>query len=129
MDTLREILKDCNADVQKLKLHMNNKYFVNFMVAAYIKKIDLPEGMPPYKSLNIESDIQTKGIMWQFLKKLDVFYNPKLNQLKREVMFIDAIENVSKNEALVLEAMKDQTLYKIYPNLTLEAVKPFIPNK
>ena len=92
------------------------------METAYLKacKLDLPEGPAPYTPSNIESEVQTKGIMWQFLKKLDTLRNPKLHKMKREVMFIDALENVTKAEADVLHHMKDQTLPTLYGNITIQ---------
>jgi hypothetical protein len=124
MDTLREILKDVNADIRNIQQHQGNNYLRNFMQVAYLKshKIDLPEGEAPYTPSNIESEVQTKGVMWQFLKKLDTLRNPKLHTLKREMMFIDALENVTKAEAEVLTCMKDQMMYKLYPNITLSAL-------
>lgn len=124
MDTLREILRDVNADIHNIKQHHGNNYLRNFMQVAYLKshKLDLPEGDAPHTPSNIESEVQTKGVMWQFLKKLDTLRNPKLHTLKREVMFIDALENVTKAEAEVLTCMKDQVMYKLYPNITLSAL-------
>lgn len=125
MDTLREILADIDKDISNIKKHQGNNYFRLFMEAAYLKdkRLPLPEGPAPYKPSNIESEVQTKGVMWQFLKKIDTLRNPKLHPLKREVMFIDALENVTKEEALVLMHMKDQSLPSIYGNITLPALK------
>jgi hypothetical protein len=124
MDTLREILKDINADVNNAKKHTGNNYLRTFMKCAYVPacKLPLPEGAPPYEESKIESDVQTKGVMWQFLKKLDTLRRPDLHNLKREVMFIDALENVTKEEALILLMMKDQRLNSLYPNVTLESL-------
>lgn len=124
MDTLREILVDVNADINHIMKHVGNNYFRNFMNTAYLKshKLPLPEGDPPYTASKIESEIQTKGIMWQFLKKLDTLRNPKLHRLKCEVMFIDALENVTETEAKILISMKDQTLHLMFANITLTAL-------
>lgn len=124
MDTLREILKDINSDVSNIKKHQGNNYLRNFMQVAYLKshKLDLPDGIAPHAPSNIESEVQTKGVMWQFLKKLDTLRRKDLHQLKREVMFIDALENVTKQEAEVLTCMKDQTMHTLYPNITTNAL-------
>lgn len=121
MDTLREILKEANDDISSIMKHAGNNYLRNFMNVAYLRsyRLPLPEGAAPYTPSNIESDVQTKGVMWQFLKKLDTLRRPELNKLRREVMFIDALESVSKQEAEVLLHMKDQSLPSIYPNITL----------
>lgn len=125
MDTLREILADIDKDINAIKKHEGNNYFRLFMETAYLKekRLPLPDSPVPYTPSNIESEVQTKGIVWQFLRKLDTLRNPKLHDLKREVMFIDALENVTKQEALVLIHMKDQTLPSIYENITLPALK------
>ena len=125
MDTLREILIEINADINKAKNHKNNNYLRNFMECAYIpeKKPPLPEGDPPYKIPMLESDVQSKGVTWQFLRKLDTLRNPALKPLKREVMFIDALEGGTQEEALIFLHMKDQTLEELYPNITLESLK------
>ena len=125
MDTLREILIDINANVNNAKKHKENRYLRNFMECAFIpeKKLPLPEGDPPYDIPMLESDIQSKGVTWQFLKKLHTLRNEGLHPLKREVMFIDALEGGTAEEALIFLHMKDQTLHEMYPNITLESLK------
>lgn len=122
MDTLREILSDANKDINTIMEHAGNSYFRNFMEAAYIKekRLPLPDDPVPYTAPTIESEVQTKGIMWQFLKKLDTLRNPKLHPMKREMMFIDALENVTAEEAIVLIHMKNQSLPSIYGNILLK---------
>ena len=124
MDTLREILRDVNADINNIKQHQGNNYLRNFMQVAYLKshKLELPEGEAPFTPSNIESEVQTKGVMWQFLKKLDTLRRKDLHPLKREVMYIDALENVTKQEAEVLTCMKDQVMHLLYPNVTVDAL-------
>ena len=122
MDTLREILSDANKDINTIMKHVGNSYFRNFMEAAYIKekRLPLPDDPVPYAVPTIESEVQTKGIMWQFLKKLDTLRNPNLHPMKREMMFIDALENVTAEEAIVLIHMKNQSLPSIYGNILLK---------
>jgi hypothetical protein len=122
MDTLREILSDANKDINTIMKHAGNSYFRNFMEAAYLKekRLPLPDDPVPYTAPTIESEVQTKGIMWQFLKKLDTVRNPKLHPMKREMMFIDALENVTAEEAIVLIHMKNQSLPSIYGNILLK---------
>lgn len=125
MDTLREILSDINKDPSSIKKHINNNYLRNFMEVAYIpeKKVKLPEGLPKdIRYSTLESDIQTKGIMWQFLRKVNLLNDEKIKQLRREVMFVDALEHVTKPEAEVLLHMKEQTLDVLYPNINLKVL-------
>lgn len=125
MDTLREILNDVNADITSIHRHTNNNYFRLFMETAYLSshKLPLPEGEPPYTESKIQTEVLSKGVMWQFLKKLNTLRRPELHSLRREVMYIDALENVTPEEAIVLIHMKDQILHQIYPNITLEALQ------
>ena len=122
MDTLTEILSDINKDINAVMKHKDNNYFRNFMNTAYLPthKLPLPEGDPPYNPQKIESGQQTKGIIWQFLRKVDTLRRPELKEIRREVMFIDILENVTEEEAKLFLAMKDQNVKSIYPNITLE---------
>lgn len=64
-----------------------------------------------------------------------IYRSTSLTKFRREVLFIQALERVSAQEAEILLAVKDQNLTSLYPNLTpnliweagyipLEAVKP-----
>ena len=121
MDTLREILSDIDKDINAIRKHVDNNYFRTFMETAYLpsQRLPLPDGDAPYTPTKIETEVLTKGVIWQFLKKLNTLKRPELKALRREVMFIDALENVTPAEAIVLIHMKDQILHKLYPNITL----------
>jgi hypothetical protein len=122
MDTLREILSDIDKDINVITRHIDNNYFRNFMETAYLasQRLPLPEGDAPYTPSKIETDVMTKGVIWQFLKKLNTLKRPELKPLKREMMFIDALETSTPAEAIVLVHMKDQILHKLYPNITFD---------
>lgn len=122
MDTLREILKDINENPEVVLQHKDNKYLENFMMMALLPNFRalLPEGTAPFTPSKGVSDVETKSVVWQFLRKLGNLKNPEIHQLKRETMFIQLLEEVSEKEAEVFVAMKDQKLYTIYPNITLD---------
>lgn len=121
MNTIREILNEANGDIQKILGHTNNKFLRSFMETAYLpeKKLDLPEGDPPY-NVNKQEDHYTKGGFWQFARKIDVLYRKDISKLKIETLFIQGLEAVSAGDAKIILAAKDQVLHKEFPNLTLE---------
>ena len=87
------------------------------------KKLNLPDGTPPFKSTGEITDQITKGAFWQIARKFDSMHHPNIKQVQRERMFINSLEAVSKKEADILIAVKDQTLDKLYSGLTFEALK------
>ena len=50
-----------------------------------------------------------------------------MRALQRESLFVTALESVSKQESELLIAIKDQTLNKLYPNITRENINAVIP--
>lgn len=125
MDTIREILGDINNNPADIEKHKSNNFFRIFMETAFLpeKKLPFPETDPPYKPSNIESEVQTKGIVWQFIRKLDSLRNPNLPDLRRETMFIGFLENITMEEAVLFLHVKDQTIPELYPNITLDMLK------
>lgn len=121
MAYIKEILESANRDINTLKQHIGNKYLRNLMEAAYLpdKKMLLPEGVPPYKE-NTLHESQTSGQFWQLARKMEVFHREDVKSILRERAFIGALEGISKEEARILIAVKDQTLDKLYPNLTYQ---------
>lgn len=124
MAYVKEILDAANTNIDSLKEHFGNQYFRNLMEAAYDvdKKFLLPEGTPPFKPSKLHEG-QTTGQFWQIAKRLDVFYRSDVKSIVREHSFIGALEALSENEAKILIAIKEQSLDKLYTNLTLESLR------
>lgn len=125
MDTIREILSDFAMNMQSAAIkHKDNKYLRLFMDAAYKPecKLRLPDGDPPYKKNSISS-IQTKGVFWETIKKINIFQRKEIRQLRAEQLFIQALELMNEDDAKVMVAMKDQELDKLYPTITLDTLK------
>jgi hypothetical protein len=118
MDLPLDILKDINDDIGNIGKYSTNTYLRNILEAAFLpeKKMILPEGVPPYKVSKAPS-VQLTGAFWQEAKKLYVYSRAELKPIRREHMFINALESMSKEESEVLLAVKDQTLNKLYPNI------------
>jgi len=70
----------------------------------------LPEGAPPYKSCDF---LDQEGRLYVEARKLYLFVeggNPNLTKLKREILFIQLIESIDKNDAELLINIKDKKL-------------------
>lgn len=118
-----DLLKDINTDINKAIENKNNQYLRNALEAAFIpeKKFILPEGTPPYKEQQGPS-AQLTGGFWMIAKKLYVYTRADLKPAKRESMFIQDLEILSKEEAAIFVTIKDQTLSTLFPNITRESL-------
>ena len=98
-----------------------------FLKGAFDPKLEwlLPEGKPPYKPN--EAPIGTEHTwLKQEVKRMFHFLkggNPQLSQMKRDNMFIQMLEGLSKEEAELLIWAKDNELNKHYKGLTANLVK------
>jgi hypothetical protein len=54
--------------------------------------------------------------------KIYVLYDPKMPQIKKEVMLIQWMEKMAPQEAEMMIHIKDKTLHTIYPDKLTEAV-------
>jgi len=83
----------------------------------------LPKGDVPYEPCKFDNQ---DGILYAELRRLYLFVeggNPNLTQLKRESIFIDIIENVTPEDAILLVNIKDKKLPhpKVTSKIVLEA--------
>lgn len=98
--------------VKALKAHSDNQPLKTILKYAYDPNIKflLPEGTPPYK----ENDFpDQQGNLYYTFKKLYLFVeggHPNLTDLKRQDLFIGALETVDKDDAKVLVGMKDKNI-------------------
>lgn len=123
MKNISVILEEANKNILTLKEHFTNNYFRNIMDAAYLpeKKFILPEGDPPFVMSQNHMD-QLSGTFWQVAKKLNMFQRADLKPIRRESLFVQALESLSPIDAKILLCVKDQNLTKIYPKLTKQAL-------
>ena len=94
---------------------------------AYDPKVKfiLPEGAPPYKQ-NQLPDLQS--VLYSELRKLYLFVeggNPNLKQTRREYLFIQLLENLDKEDAELIVAVKDKKIP--YKGITAKLVKEAFP--
>ena len=130
--SFHEILtKVNNAKDKPKKIEVLKKYDTNelrmFLKGAFDEKLEwlLPEGKPPY-TVN-EAPVGTEHTwLKQEVKRMFHFLkggNPQLSQMKRDNMFIQMLEGLSKEEAELLIWAKDNELNKHYKGLTANLVK------
>tara|TARA_Y100000004_G_scaffold95286_1_gene106758 strand:+ start:2018 stop:2587 length:570 start_codon:yes stop_codon:yes gene_type:complete len=111
-----QILRD--YDSEPLRMLMKAAFDPNI-------KWDMPTGTPPYKANEAPIGTQHTWLadeskkLWHFL----VGGNPGLSKTRKETMYIQVLENLSKEEAILLNNIKDKKLNKVYKGLTANLVK------
>ena len=129
---LAEILKkasDFEKKQEKIEwLYRNDSPALRAILKyAYDPKVKfiLPDGAPPYKQ-NQLPDLQS--VLYSELRKLYLFIeggNPNLKQTRREYLFIQLLENLDKEDAELIVAVKDKKIpYKGITKKFVEEVYP-----
>jgi hypothetical protein len=95
--------------------------------ASFDPKIvwELPEGDVPYRE-NDAPEGTEHTLLGHEVRKLYHFIkggNPKLTRNKREMMFVQMLEGLHKDEAELLIAAKDKNLHRKYKGLSDNVVK------
>ena len=95
--------------------------------ASFDPKIvwELPDGDVPYRENDAPEGTEHTQLH-QEVRKLYHFIkggNPQLTQNKRELMFVQMLEGLHKDEALLLVAAKDKKLHRQYKGLSDNVVK------
>ena len=95
--------------------------------ASFDPKIvwELPDGDVPYRENDAPEGTEHTQLSHE-VRKLYHFIkggNPALNQNKREMMFLQMLEGLHKDEAALLIAAKDKTLHRKYKGLSDNVVK------
>jgi len=130
--TFHEILlkvnnaKDKPKKLQVLK-HYDTPELRMILKGAFDPNIEwlLPDSNPPYKENEAPEGTEHTYLkrearrLYHFIKG----GNPNLSQNKREAMFVQILEGLTKPEAELLIATKDKTLNKKYKGLTANLVK------
>lgn len=89
-------------------------------------KFLLPEGAPPYKPCDF---LDQEGRLYTEARKLYLFIeggNPNLSTFKREMLFIQLLESISKDDAVLLINVKDKKLP--FKNITKAVVEEAFPD-
>lgn len=86
----------------------------------------LPEGNPPYKPLDKSMDNQ--GMMYSEMRRMYVFLEGKANvsQIRREQMFIELLEMVDPDDALLLLEAKARKIKGVSKKVIKDAYPDFL---
>lgn len=131
MSSLNSDLGKCKDDLQKVKiLKTVNESIVKLISLHYDPRVEfsLPSGAPPYKPLG---QAENEGIFYNLLTKKHFIYFIKGNNInaskhKIESMFIDVLNNVHPDDAVMLIKIKDKV--DIWPHITFDLIKRSFPD-
>ena len=128
-----EILDEINADPSKLKEYKDHAGLKMIFDYAFnpAKKFDLPEGEPPFKKDAAPIGMSPANLMME-LRRLYVFTKEReLPKVRRETLFIQLLENLHPSESVLLCAVKDQKLSKLYKKITADLLvdNSFLPEE
>jgi hypothetical protein len=118
-----EMLEDIQSDPTRINNYKDSNILKFVFEHAFNpdKKFVLPEGNPPYKEDSAPIGMSPANLIME-VKKFYVFCRTDLNAVRRETLFVQLLENVHPTEAVLLLAIKDQTLSKMYKKITHKLV-------
>jgi hypothetical protein len=112
-----------NEEKAKFLKENNSKELRNILILMYDKRFtfDLPSTPPPYRPSNIN---ESHGLLYREARKLSYFVNEmtdgkNLDRVRKESLFIQMLEAVDKDDALLLLRMLSK---KPYSDLPVEAI-------
>lgn len=117
---LTEVLDEINADVKKINDYKDDMALRFIFEYAFDedKKMDLPDGEPPFKPDGAPALGMSPANLRMETKKFYVYNRKDLKPIRKEQLFIGLLEAVHPTEAKLLIAIKDQKLHKLYPKIT-----------
>jgi len=128
---LHEIFDEVEKGDAKLDQYAKNAAIRLVLEHAFLpeKKFNLPEGDPPYKESPHPIGMSETTLVHE-ARRLYVFCRKDLKPIKRESLFIELLENIDKQDAKILLAIKEQKLSKLYKKITkAAAIKAGIINE
>lgn len=132
---ITEVLKEINADPSLFQTTYK-KYGDGGPLGTLFRhafmpehKFILPDGQPPFAASK-EPIGMTPSNMLSEIRRMYVLCRRDLKPMKRETIYIQMLESIHPDEAKILQHVKDQTLTKLYPNITARVVADagFIPH-
>jgi len=133
---LHEILELVNEQKTKAKkVQILKEYRDDSLTAILIWNFDesiesaIPEGQVPYKpnEVPVGTDHTSLRREWKTLYHFVKGGNDKLNNLRRETMFVQMLEGLHPDEAAIVCLVKDKNLTDKY-KVTLDQVKEAYPD-
>ena len=126
-------LSEKKTHLEKVKyLKENRNEMIDFLLLLTFSanhKINLPEGDPPYESPG-EADLYNGTLLYANRRTIEMFVNDNashLNEMKKEQLWIDMLENLSPLEAVLINEIKDKEL-KSYPGIKVKVIQKVYPN-
>jgi hypothetical protein len=115
----KEILVKNNSPVMTELLKLNFDASIKFK---------LPEGTPPFKKEGVPMGLADSNL-YKEMRRMYVWINPpeNLHKIKRETLFIQLLESINEKEAVLICAIKDKELDKLYPSVTYDLVNETFP--
>jgi hypothetical protein len=116
---ITELLTEMNNDPKVAAKHKENASLQFLFEFAFnpARKFLLPETDPPYKKDAAPIGMSPANFHME-VKKFYIFTRKDLTQVRRESLFINLLESLHPSESVVLLAVKDQDLSRLYPKLT-----------
>lgn len=131
--SLYEILEICSkgktVDDRVALLQQNaSQALLTVLKYAYDPSIKflLPDTNPPYKPTDF---LDQENRLYSELRRLYLFVeggNPNLTKLKREMLFIQLLESIDKNDAVLLCHIKDKKLP--FKELNIKVIRKAFPD-
>ena len=113
-----DALKKIGSLIDNVRILLHYTYHKNVIM-------ELPEGIPPYRPMDIPKNMGLNRLPAE-MKRLQYFLpSSKINSVKRESMFIDMLESLSPEEALLLLMVKNKKLE--YKGITRKLVEEVFP--
>ena len=89
---------------------------------------ELPETDPPYTALEKNNDAQ--NMLYSQFRTLYLFCrggNPNLKQLRRESLYVELLESVDPDDAILLLEMKNKKIKYIKEDIAMEVFPELFP--
>lgn len=130
---LKDILTELNEDLDLFGTkYKNDRAIFNLLKYSMNEnfKFILPEGEINYNKFPFTPGFAPISLYVELLdNKLDIFTRKEVKKEKLEFIFTDLLKNLDANDAEILQHIKDQTLFKLYPNLTKKSILPYFTNE
>lgn len=119
------------AKIEMLQSFENNNVFMTILEAVFDKRVvfELPDGEPPYKKG--DDMIDNTGGLYQEIRKMYIFTknrrSAQIAQFKRENVFIELLESIHPQDAVLMCSVKDKKLP--YKGITQKLVQEAFPDR
>lgn len=128
-----EIFEDMNKPelADSLMKQYGNSNPINYLLSLNFNdkvKLDLPEGVPPYKRDDLtHADFQ--GALVHSIHRLkNCLPYMQMKKFAKERIFIEMLESIPPKSAEILIFCKDKALQELFPNITKELVAKHHPH-